>query len=127
MADPTQWVGVPFEYGGRGPDKFDCYGLIKAIHAEQGIEIPDYISPTDNAAIAGIFATQLPAWREVPRGPDTVVVLRIGNLYSHCGYMLDHNRMIHAWRTAGGVSIQRIDAWEHRILGFYRYAGHENN
>ena len=42
---------------------------------------------------------------------------------SHCGYMLDDHRMIHAWEKTGGVTIQRIDIWKYKLIGFYRYTG----
>lgn len=123
MDDFSDLIGVPFEYGGRGPDTFDCYGLVMEIHRRKGIELPDYLSPSVQEEIAAIFSTQVVRWEEVPRAPGTVVVLRVGDLFSHCGYMLDNERMIHAWRATGGVMIQKLDVWKHRILGFYRYAG----
>lgn len=122
-ANPTRWVGVPFAYGGRGPDSFDCYGLVMAIHKDMGIDILDYDSPSDQEQIAALMATQLPLWKETPCAAGATVLFRIGRLVSHCGYMLDDDRMIHTMKSTGGVTIQRIDAWRHRIIGFYRYAG----
>ena len=116
-------IGTPFQYGGRGPDFFDCYGLVMAIHQAQGITLPDYQSPEDQAVIAAMIATQLPLWQEVPCGPGAVVLLRIASLGSHCGYMLNDSDMIHTLEKTGGVAIQRIDSWQRRILGFYKYVG----
>lgn len=119
----TSLVGIPFQYGGRGPDSFDCYGLVMAIHKTLGITLPDYQSPEDQAVIAAMMATQLPMWKEVPRAPGAVALLRIASLGSHCGYMLNDNDMIHTMEKTGGVIIQRIDTWDRRILGFYNYVG----
>lgn len=123
MADPTRFVGVPFAYGGRGPDTFDCYGLLMAIHADQGIQLPDYESSSNQSLIAAMMGSGLPLWEPCERGPGASVLLRLGRLASHCGYMLDHRRMIHTWESTGGVIIQNIDAWENRVMGFYRYVG----
>lgn len=123
MVETDRFIGIPFEYGGRGPATLDCYGLVMAIHALSGVKLPDYKSPTDQAVISAIFGTQLPLWQEVPRGPGTVVLMRFGRLISHCGYMVDNDRMIHTIEATGSVVKQKVDVWGHRIMGFYNYVG----
>lgn len=114
-------IGKKFEYGGRGPDSFDCYGLIRHIVKENdGVEIPDYVSPSEGGKIAAIFSTEVHRWQEVPRAPGTVVLIRVpGSM--HVGYMVSHDKMIHTWEGSGGVVIEKLHDWERRIIGFYKY------
>lgn len=124
MVDLKKLIGTPFEYGGRGPDTFDCYGLVMHLFkVRQGITLPDYNSPSDQAVQAAVIGTQLDLWKKIPQQADVAVLLRLGRHACHCGYMVDNDHVAHAVDSAGGVLIQRIDAWERRILGFYRYVG----
>ncbi len=122
MLDIENLIGIPFQYGGRGPATFDCYGLLKELHARQGIDIPDYVSPEDGARITALFACQMQFWKECKQEAGATVLLRIpGN--THVGYMLDQNKMIHSWEGSHGVTVERLDIWKPRIRGFYRYVG----
>lgn len=43
MKDLSKYIGLEYGNLGRGPDKFDCIGLILEIYKnELGIELPDY-------------------------------------------------------------------------------------
>lgn len=127
MDDPSDLIGRPFVYGGRGPDSFDCYGLVmhiaKTVH---GQEIPDFRSTSDQALINARMASGICLWERVEPGKGTFVLFRIGKFISHCGYMLDAMRMIHTWESSGGVVIERVDVWKQRTVGFYRYVGNKN-
>jgi cell wall-associated NlpC family hydrolase len=117
-------IGKPFEYGARGPDAYDCFGLVKECYRRvHGVELPDFLSPDDQGAQAAVGAIQLLQWEPVPCQAGTLAAIRIKSLVSHCGFMLDEDTMIHAWKNSGGVTLQRLNEWRHRITGFYRYAG----
>lgn len=114
-------IGTPFAYRGRGPDTFDCYGLLIEIYRRQGKTIPDLISPDEGGRITAMFANQLVLWKESKPIAGSAVVIRLpGNM--HVGYMLDHFRMIHTWEKSGGVLVEPLDEWKTRIIGFYTYA-----
>lgn len=116
-------VGVPFVYGGRGPDSYDCYGLVmECWRRAHGVELPDFLSPSDQGAQAAVGAIKLTQWTEVPRAAGVMVAIRVGRLVSHCGFMLDENTMIHAWNKTGGVTVIPLDRLEMHIAGFYTYA-----
>jgi cell wall-associated NlpC family hydrolase len=119
----TKLIGTPFAYGGRGPDTFDCYGLVMHLHARQGVKLPDYRSPTDQAVIAATMATQLHLWEQCPRAPGAVIAIRLHRGLSHCGVVLEDDRFIHTWERSGGVCVERLADWGHRVQGFYRYVG----
>lgn len=124
MVNVSSLIGLPFEYGGRGPDKFDCFGLLMHILKENhGQDIPDFRSTSDRAVIQSSFATGLPMWEKTEQGANTPVLFRVGKYVSHCGYMIDSMRMVHTWEKSGGVVIERVDVWKQRIVGFYKYVG----
>lgn len=113
-------VGTPFRYGGRGPDAFDCYGLVMHIHALRGVELPDFGTPQDRDAIPAHMATVAMSWKQVGPGPHTVVLFRAGRTL-HVGYTLPGDKFIHTWESSGGVVIERLSQWAHRIVGYYQY------
>lgn len=118
-------IGTPFEYGGRGPDTYDCYGLVKECWRRvHGIELPDFKSPSDPGVQAALGVTQMFRWEPCDRGAGVMAAIRIGGLTRHCGFLLDEDTMIHAWMFSGGVTIATLtDEWKRRITGYYRYAG----
>jgi cell wall-associated NlpC family hydrolase len=66
-------IGTPFRRGARGPDEFDCYGLVKfLIERATGREVPDYQSPTDSGATHALISNGLfiHAWE--PSGGVTI-------------------------------------------------------
>lgn len=125
MVEAADLIGVPFQYRGRGPDAYDCFGLVKECwRRAHGIELPDFLSPEDQGTQAAVGLIQLQQWERVPLQPNVMAAIRIGRLVSHCGFLLDECRMIHAWNRSGGVTIVRLDdEWKRRIEGFYRYVG----
>jgi len=125
MRELAQLVGTPFAYGGRGPDTYDCFGLVKECwRRAHGVQLPDFQSPTDQGAQAACGLIQLQLWEQVPPQPGVMAAIRLGRLTSHCGYLLDQNTMIHAWEHSGGVTIVPLtDDWKRRITGYYRYVG----
>lgn len=130
MADTSKiaaLVGAPFVYGGRGPEEFDCYGLLMHIMREQrGVALPDHRSTSDMQTVMAKMAVGLHEWKQVPAGEGAAVLIRVGNFISHCGYMIDPLRMIHTWEKSGGVVIERVDHWQRRIVGFYEYVGNRS-
>ena len=125
MAEFDDLIGKPFQLGGRGPDSFDCYGLVReAYYREHGVLIPDYRSPSDQGRIAALMANQLVLWERTECAPGAVILFRVLGYGSHVGFIRPDNRFMHTWEASGGVVIERLDAsWERRSLGCYRYIG----
>jgi cell wall-associated NlpC family hydrolase len=119
----SELIGTPFAYGGRGPDQFDCYGLVKHLYERRGARLPDYRSPSDQNRIGALMAGALTLWEPCDRVPGAVVVFRIMGRVSHCGIVVDDDRFIHTWEGSGGVCIERLSEWEKRVHGFVRYVG----
>ena len=116
-------IGVPFEYGGRGPDKLDCYGLVMEMSRRNGHPLPDFGFADNQALVAAMMGATMPQWVDVEPGPGAVVLMRIGRYVAHVGYMIDQHRMIHAWEHSHGVTIVTVDSWKQRIVGFYKHVG----
>lgn len=125
MADfnPVDYIGIPYRDGARGPDAYDCYGLVRHLMALRGIDIPDYRSPEDRRLVSAIFRSELRLW--TPAEPDygKVPLFRVPGMF-HCGFMLNNDDFIHTWEHSGGVCIERLSDWTARLVGVYEYSGH---
>lgn len=119
----TQYIGIPFEYGGRTRKKLDCYGLVMLLYKDiHGIEIPDVISPTFLADIADLVSVEKLKWEPCELEVGAVIIFNVRGYGCHVGYYLGNDKMIHTWEGTGGVMIERISfSWKHRIMGVYRW------
>lgn len=127
MVNPyTDYIGIPFKYGGRDRKELDCYGLVMLLYKElKGIEIPDVISPQTLAEISTVVESQKQSyWQKCEPKEGAVLIFGIKGYGAHVGYMLDNDRMIHTWEKTSGVTIERlsINGWNRRLLGCYEYA-----
>lgn len=126
----SRYVGLPFRDGGRGPDAYDCWGLVRAVYADRlGIDLPSYgeISARDLVRVArAMGAAQDDGWATVAAPQDFDVVLMRsgrggGDRTVHVGVMVDAHRMMHA-ELATGVTVVPITHFSvaGRILGYRR-------
>ena len=122
MRDVSRYIGKPFKYGGRGPDCYDCYGLVLELLKEDGVIVPDYYSPNTGPEIVAMVHNKIEEWKQCATTPGSVLVFRLPG-YLHVGYFLGENYFIHAWEGSSGVVVERLDFWRRRLLGAYRYAG----
>lgn len=115
-------IGKPFVWGGRGPNHYDCYGLVVEMHRRRGIELPEYTSPMNLREIAVLMEGGRPFWVPCEEQPGAIVAIRLGGLVCHVGYVLGDDYMLHTWERSGGVLKERLSVWQTRIEGFYRFA-----
>jgi cell wall-associated NlpC family hydrolase len=115
-------IGKPFVLGARGPDSFDCYGLVMEVLGRAGQRVPDLRSPETHERIAALLldCSQSSDWMPCEPGPGAVVTLRAGRHVGHVGVLLPHERFIHAWESAGGICVEQFHEWRRRATGFYR-------
>lgn len=120
-------IGIPFADLGRGPDAYDCWGLVVEVSRRLGKRLPDYddqFHHWQHDAICRECAAHMEDFDEVPprdRQPgDLVLFNRITNGL-HFGIVIDHLHLLH---TSAGVGAERarIDGPVMRrlIKGFYR-------
>ena len=43
----SEYIGKKYEFGGRGPDAFDCWGLVMDVFKRRGIDLPDWTADSD--------------------------------------------------------------------------------
>lgn len=118
-------LGKKFEYNGRGPDSFDCFGLATEVLQRQGITLPAIQSETEAAAIHAqiLFTQENPLFKKLSEPePWVIVTFMVRPPYtSHVGIVLeDCRRFIHIMEKRS-VTIERLDAieWQRRITGFF--------
>ena len=125
------YIGKPFVDGGRGPDDFDCWGLVKSIYlTEFNIELPDYyISAMNTYLVSGMMMKKKEEeWQRVDdkeRGNMIAISMDMTlsrSVVNHVGVYLGDGRFIHTRKKTGAV-IERIDdyKWINRVEGFYTY------
>ncbi|MET0820874.1 MAG: NlpC/P60 family protein [Aeromicrobium sp.] len=86
-------IGDPYVYGGTGPDRWDCSGLVMKSWAAAGVSIPRVVGP------------QIAAGKAVPMDqlqPGDIVAY--GDM-SHDGLYLGNGRVVHAPRPGKSVEI----------------------
>ena len=122
------FVGIPILSKGRTATGCDCYGLVRLIYQQEGIELPlllDYDNTTDRAVMTGMVARQplLIGFKKVETPqPLDVLVIRQGGWNCHLAVVLDERRMIHS--EAGKGSAVELYSRPHikpRIKEIWRY------
>jgi cell wall-associated NlpC family hydrolase len=115
-------IGKPFELGGRGPDTYDCWGLVAEMLRRMGQSPPDLNSPAEHERMALLAISQSvsPIWTPCDPKPGAVVTLRTGRHAGHVGMLLPAGQFIHCWERAGGVCVEPFAEWQRRALGFFR-------
>jgi len=117
-------LGKKFEHNGRGPDKYDCYGLVKEIYQKLGVELPEYFVPDEPASISKAVDEGKKLFLQIDKPEKYCLVLFTTRppFVSHIGVMLDDVRFIHI-SPGSQVSVERVDSiiWKSRIAGFYKW------
>jgi len=93
-------VGAPYQYGGAGPNGFDCSGLVYYSFRKAGVRVPR------------TSADQFHAARPVPLDdarPGDLVFFRLENKVSHVGIYLGNRRFVHAPSHGGSVEVESLE------------------
>ena len=125
----NDYVGLPYREGARGPDAYDCYGIVAAVFAKRGITLPDFYQhgPGPMSAARAIDASvkgEIMGGRaervEAPEDYDIAVVKGFSKAH-HVGVVIDGG-VLHASRGLGAIwqtmgSFLRL----HGDVEFYRW------
>lgn len=130
--DALPYLGKPFAERGRGPDGYDCWGLIITLARQAGTELPDLppgvnapcsVDAAGRAAVAaGLFERVAePCPWAVVAFHDQAPALR--RYVSHFGLCVSRTEFVHASRAAGRVLVSRLSdhPWRELREGFYRW------
>lgn len=98
VAYASNYLGRPYQWGGNGPDTFDCSGFTRYVYAHFGIDLPRIAADQQNVGTS------------VQRGqlqPGDLVFF--GYPAYHVGIYVGDNCYIHAPRTGDVVKISSLD------------------
>jgi hypothetical protein len=123
MSDLRQLIGRPWRAGAEGPDAFDCYGLVRHVMRQRGVELPElaFTGDTLRDVALGETAVNHLTWTRLS-GPwpwCLVLMGRKGNfkpLWTHVGVWFEPDmKVLHAQRCSG-VTASSLAAL--RLLGY---------
>ena len=101
MMKPGEWVidvlGKPWIPGGRGPDEFDCYGLLWWVQKKYfGQTLPDFagVNPASMGGLKDQFEAGLDDWQSIPEPVEGcgVAMSRKWGFIHHCGIYTSADR-----------------------------------
>lgn len=97
----TKFLGYPYVWGAKGPDKFDCSGLVQYVFKNSvGIELPESTYGQVECGTTVAYEDMKPGdivfMRESSRGPE------------HVGIYIGNGKIIHAADSKRGVIIGNI-------------------
>lgn len=127
--DWSAFVGLPWRDRGRGPDGFDCWGLlIAAFKAGTGIQLPtysaDYSNSADERETRAVLAGERGDWSKIDERasrPFDAALMTIGKRV-HVGLLVRRGLMLHmpVNKTSVIVPLSRYSAV---LDGIYRHTG----
>lgn len=126
----TQYIGLPFESGARGPDKVDCLGLVRLVFAKlHGVELPEL--PGLNFELPMASASEMKRnlvkdWIEIPRPVEgCLVAMSQRRSIHHIGVYadVDGGKVIHSWINVGVVAdtLRGLRMRGVKVIKFYRH------
>lgn len=107
----NDFVGLPYREAARGPDAYDCYGLVMAVfRVLRGVELPDWyqMAPGQHGASRAIsagLASEVAGGRSVRvAAPSDLDIAIVGSAFRahHVGVVIEGG-VLHAARTFGSV------------------------
>lgn len=104
-------IGRPFLSGGRGPDAFDCYGLLIEVFRRRGRDVMPHNTPGDGELADFVLATVGAEWHRIPEPtPGCGLLFRDRGAARHVGIYLGQDRFIHSNSRLGQVAVERLAA-----------------
>lgn len=98
----TQYIGVPYVYGGATPAGFDCSGLIMYVYAQFGISLPH------SSTGQGAAGTRI---SEADAQPGDLVIMP-----GHDGFYAGNGMILHAPYEGASVRVQPIWTSDYYIV-----------
>jgi cell wall-associated NlpC family hydrolase len=125
------YIGLPYELGARGPDSYDCWGVLWTVYQNVfGITLPEYpgITMTTLAYQCGVINREIMNhWEEVQKPFDGAgVAMGMKGAAHHVGIYIsaDGGKILHASQDAGSVVLNTVNQLRFhgfRMIKFYRH------
>ncbi len=103
-----KFLGVPYQWGGNGPNTFDCSGLTRYVYAANGISLPRVAQDQMNAGTP-VSNPQ----------PGDLVFFGSGGYAYHVGIYVGNNSYLHAPQDNEVVKISPMSRYDY--IGARRY------
>lgn len=130
-------IGVPFKKGGRDLiTGVDCFGTLMECYRRMGRVIPDFRSPEYHHEMEEALNKGKRSWKcwweKAGVGdicplslcePGRTLHIAIKGTACHVGFVYKPAWFIHAWEDTAGVTAERINLWQKRIVGIYEFNG----
>ena len=105
-------IGIPYKENGRGPDGYDCYGLVLTVCHRLGIDLPD------RQELLKVPFEKV----KIKQAGDIVFIPNFTG--GHIGVMENSSTMLQVIDRHPVHRMKINHPWvRNRIEGFYRYAG----
>jgi cell wall-associated NlpC family hydrolase len=122
-------VGKPFQWGARGPDAYDCWGLVTAALQGVGLPVPPDLMKAEDGVkdttrtLESEIATPLWVRQGTPQ-PGDVVALSTHRLIHHLGLWTPWG-VLHTLERCGAVvnQLTQLRMMGYSRIEFYRWAG----
>ena len=112
-------VGKPYVWGAKGPNAFDCSGLMQAAWAAAGVPIS---AGTMNQKTEG---TPVPGLAQVAPGDLLFIPGSLGSPTNprHVGMYAGHGIVVNAYDSSTGVILEPLSNWADQIVAVRHIAG----
>lgn len=118
MQELSKLIGKPFKYGARGPDAYDCFGLvIECFSINDNPILGGFDSPQKDKRQEFVQSLLDGSFSPVERNPGTIVLMDLDG--PHVGFVIDHGRFIHCSERIGSVCIDKLERYKQKIVGYY--------
>lgn len=116
----AEYIGLPYQDGARGPEAFDCWGLVRHVLAREfHVKLPAYEYGATASERQAVITALRPQYREVPPMPGAIALCSVAGR-PHVGVCIDADHVLHAREGTGSV-LERRDSrlLRNAIRGFY--------
>ena len=114
-------IGARYLRNGRGPDAFDCAGLVVELQRRQGVPMEIPATPDGERAAASVMLAILRRrWRELEHPRAGCIVFFRNQM--HVATMIDERRFLHTDSYTEGACVEKLtDAlWRKAACSFHR-------
>lgn len=111
-------LGKPYVWGAKGPEAFDCSGLMMAAWSHAGVPISASTTGQvdDGRAVSGLHALQPGDLVFIPGSMGTAANPR------HVGIYAGHGLIVNAYDQSTGVILQKLSDWAPEVVAIRRIA-----